>query len=428
MLRRDAGAARGWRVLAALLPLVALERAVFIFWIHPPSHHVHSDMEGYVSRAWRLADASTRVGPADTFFAPGTHVLMAPLMRLAGSVQDGMRANQWLWWVLSVGTLWAVALLTLRLFRHPAAAVVMLVATLVYLPFSTYAGYFLSENPFSFFLVTALLAGHVASGSRQWGWRNAAMWGVTGLLSGVAMTLRPQFALSLVVLALPLLRRTAPFVHWRAALALGGMAAIPLLGAVALNSAASGRLTGMSSNGGFNFYQGHCDVHTVETRTAGGVYVWASPATVQFHNLFGLPASTTVIEGHDAWDNAFFFDKGLQCVWQDGWRHIGRLLLNEANLFFVVPWPQSESEAAVTVAVFNHGYSIMLLLMVLPMSWRRFRHRTADRWLRAQLMAVLPLGLLFYGDSRFRIPYDLLGLLLWVGLVAAHYGFRRDPP
>jgi hypothetical protein len=401
-----------------------VERGLYIFF-NQPRWELYSDMNSYADRAWRLADPTVRLTAADTFLAPGTPLLMAPLMRLAGNRDDGLLLDQGLWWLFAVGTLWAVAAVAWRLFRHPFAALLALVALDLYWPLTSYAAYFMSENPMAFFMSTSSLCMLTALDEERPG-RRPAWFALAGILGGVALTIRPQFAVSVGLAALPLMSRRWPFVRWRDVAVLAVPLLVPVLGVSVLNSRAAGHPMGVSSNGGFNFFQGHCDVHTVETRDASGVYVWASPARVQYFYYTNQKPTLTVVTGHPPWDDAYFFARGLECIRQDGVRHVGRLAINLLSLFLVTPWPQVDTQASgVRMAILNLGY-VGLLVFTVPLAWSTGRRRKAERWLLLQLLAVFPVGLLIYGDSRFRIPYDMFGVLLWVGVVAQHYGLRRD--
>ena len=98
----------------------------------------------------------------------------------------------------------------------------------------------------------------------------ALVYGLAGLVAGMATIIRPQFGIGAALIGLPLLQRRFPFVRFVDALPLGILWVLPVIGAMQLNSHAAGIKMGLSGNAGFNFYQGHCDVVHVETHAADG--------------------------------------------------------------------------------------------------------------------------------------------------------------
>jgi len=423
-LRARAFAALPWMMLAMLV-----ERGLYVLLVQPPVANVYSDMAGYVERAWRLASPGVHLNRFDAFFPPGTHVLMTPLFMLTGDREAGMAANQMLWWLMAVGTLWAVGAIAFLLFGHPVPALLAMMLCWAYLPFSGFAAFFMSENPCAFFLsttvLTGLLAQRIDEGKRPL--RVLAYLGC-GLLGGVAVAIRPQMVITVGMLCLFLAAWSLPRLRLLEMSALLAALLLAPLGGVALNRHAAKAPIGLATNGGFNFYQGHCEVSVVETRADGGVYVWASPARLQRLHREGRAKTTTVIQGHMAWEDAYFFGLGMECIRSDGITHVERLLTNlEDFLWGVQPWPVYNLQPVWLVMSLSFIYPFALLACV-ALALRFKRHQRAEQLLLGLLLTALPVALLFYGDSRFRITYDIFGILLFSGLVASHYGMRQDRP
>lgn len=429
-LGRDTVERLSWLGVLAVGAVVVVNRAKFVLLAHPPSQFVWSDMQGYVDRAWRLAQPGVQLNRFDTFYPPGTHVLMAPLFRMAGSRDAGMQANQYLWLVLAVVTLWAVGALAYKLFGHPLAAVVAMLLLMGHAPFTVFTGFFMSESPFAAFMAVSLWLGLVARDMDTGRpWRRACVYAVAGLVAGLAASIRPQFLFGAMTIGFPLLHRRFPFVRLREATALAIMFALPCLASIGLNRHASGVKMGMSGNAGFNFFQGHCDVVHVETHSAdgGGWYAFAAPVRIQRVQREGKPEKKVVIRGHMAWENDYFFAEGFKCIRQDGLAHLRRTYANVEDLFSPAdPWPPNSGRFAVASNWSNHVYCHALLLMLFPVLLLS-RFRWAERWLLLQMLTLMPVGLLFYGDSRYRVPYDMFGMLMVAGLVTAMLRLRRDP-
>jgi hypothetical protein len=416
-----------WVLFGVAFLLCPVLRWNFIFRINRPKDFVWSDMYGYVERALRLASPSIVLNRMDTFYPPGNHVLLAPLFRIYGK-EKGLVANQWLWWVFAVIAVWAVGALALKLFKHPLPGAIAMAGLLAHWSFTAFTGLFMSENPFSCFMAVSLLVGLLARDtSVSLRGRRVLLYAAAGLLAGIAVAIRPQFLLSVALMGLPLLRRRWPFVELREALALTAMVALPMAGSIALNSHAAGMKMGMSGNAGFNFYQAHCDVVHIETRLGGTVIAFAAPVRIQRMQRYGGdPEKKVIIVGHLVWENAYFFREGMKCIRADGLRHVRRLYESFSDLFATTdPWPPSGAKVAKKSAIANRVYCYALLGLIPGALWLA-RRRRPERWLLLQLATVLPIALLFVGDPRYRVPYDMFGCLILGGIVAAILGIRKD--
>ncbi|MDP9183004.1 MAG: glycosyltransferase family 39 protein [Actinomycetota bacterium] len=397
-----------------------------IWWVlvaHRPFDYVYSDMEGYVSRATRLAGGGPLVR-GDAFFPPGTHLLLSIPYAVFGNDRAGDWAAAALWALLSA----LVPLLGWRLAKRylsdRSAALVGLVIGLW--PVSvTYGGYFLSETPATVALLALLLA-LPARGVPELRKRRALVLGVT---AGLVLAVRPQFGLNVVLIAVVLLARHAP--RNALAVALLGLA-IPVTATVAYNSAAAGRPVAFSENAGFNFFQGHCTARRVETGRPGSTsMVFASTVAVEHRR-----GRDYVFPDHLAWDQAFFVREGLGCIRREGLSHVKTVLVNVSDLgVTAVPWPQSTEHTTRTVVkLTNIAYASLLPSVLVFAAALAIRRRRVEPLLEspaalvAHVLVVLALAVVFYGDPRFRAPYDVLGLVLIAYLIERPWGAPRREP
>jgi 4-amino-4-deoxy-L-arabinose transferase-like glycosyltransferase len=408
--------------LAAVASVVA-GLIIRIFWglaIHPPLDYIYSDMDGYVGRAQRLVMGAGQVR-YDAFFPPGTHALLAVPMTVFGTERAGLWACAVLWCALSAAIpffAWRLA----RLLLTPAAAALTALLCALWPLYITYGGYFTSETPSLAFLLASLWTGYraVRLSGRQAVWLGF----VAGLLGGVAVANRPQLILNLAVLALPLL-----FHFRRQAMVLGGIvagAAIILVGAVLHNSAAADKPTGLSENGGLNFWIGHCDVHDVTTTIPARhlTFKISNPVYTQLGQ-----GGSYYFRGHLMWDQGFFYELGLRCIERDGLGHARLLAGNILNMTATtVPWPQVDEEGQRGLArVSNLVYSLLLPLVVIYTLITIIR-RGASGWssgeaaMLLQLACALLVAIFFFGDPRVRSTYDVFGLALLAACVVDLFG------
>jgi 4-amino-4-deoxy-L-arabinose transferase-like glycosyltransferase len=399
----------------------AAARFVWILVFHPPLDYVSSDMAGYVGRAMRLASTGG-LDRLDSFFPPGTHLLLAEVLEVFGADRHGLWAGAVVWAAASSAIpifVWRLA----RVLLTPAAAALAAVFTAAWPLLLTNAGYFLSETPSLAFLVACLWAAYraVEIGGR-WGILLAA---AAGILGAASVTMRPQFILNLAVVAFPwLLRRRFALVG---AVAAGFVAIVSAV--LVHNSLAAGKPTGLSENSGVTFFIGHCDAHLVRTGlNLERPYFAGSPVAFQLHR-----GRDYVFPNRNIWDEGFFYDRGLDCISDDGARHlelVGRSLVDLT--YTSVLWPQSlEPRLHAVVNVANLAYCAALPLILggaltLIRRRRRAGEVSGEALVLAHLAVALVPAVVFFGDPRFRMPYDVFGLTL-LAAVVAHVFFDPRP-
>jgi 4-amino-4-deoxy-L-arabinose transferase-like glycosyltransferase len=391
----------------------ALLRLVYLL-IHPPDAHIYSDMLGYVTRAQALAAGAPLIR-YDAFYPPGAHMLLAAPLWLLGGGHGGLAATGWLWWLLSS----LVPLATWRLARQlvsPPAAMLAAALAAANPLLIAYGGFFTSEIPATAALLGALWLG-VAAGRRPGG-GSIPLGLAAGLLAGVAIVIRPQLALNIVVLLYAMRRVRA---QWRPLAALL-CAAIPVTGTgIAYTSAASGHLTTLAENGGMNFFQTHCDVHVVRLSVSPGQdYVFGAPVAVRLNR-----GADYFYRGVAPGDQSFFYRQGLRCISRNVPAAIGIAARDVVDLTVTsVPWPPvDETGLGRIVEVANVIYCTFLLVALALLARARKRPLLSiPSWslklLLAQLACVLPVAIIFSAEPRFRVPYDVFGLILIAAAIA----------
>jgi dolichyl-phosphate-mannose-protein mannosyltransferase len=402
-----------WDVFARVSILLgAAIRAVWVLVLHSPLDHIYSDSKTYVDTAMHLAQLA-QPERFDAFYPPGTRVVLAIPLALIGADRDGLTAGAILWMALSALTpyfMWRY----LRLLLPPAAAALGAAFCALWPLHIAYAGFFTSETPGLAFLVLALW---LAEQSTRLLSTRAGL--VAGLAGGLAAAIRPAFALNLVLAAVPLARRirirVAPLVALTAGAAL-------VLALVLIHEAVIvGRIVGVSENSGLTFYLGHCDIRRVTTGT---------PETLTYQ--FQTPVATQLDRGSDArfpdhqiWDQGFFYAEGMRCIASDGLGHARVMVRNIYDMgLSTIPWPPSNDEGLKqVVSLANVGY-VLLLPFIVFASIRRVRRLwpvgagRAELMLLGQLALALVTAIVYFGDPRFRTPFDVFGLALAASLVA----------
>ena len=405
---------RGWHAFAraAIIAGAAL-RVVVILDLYSPLDRVYSDSLGYVERAMRVV-AAAPLDHYDAFYPPGTHLLLAIPFWLLGNDRTGLVGGAVLWTVLSSLTpyfMWRYA----RLLLSPAAASLTALFCAVWPIHIAYGGHFMSEVPSFAFMTAALWLAERAH--RIPSDRRAVAAGVAAALT---VAQRPALVLNVAVAAWPLLRdmRTR---RRLAALAAGGLL-FAIAPVVAYATAASGHLT-LSENSGLVFYMGHCNVKAVEAGPQGSHYSFESPVTTQLNR--GVNVN---YPDHDIWDQGFFYAQGLSCIANDGVGHVHMLLRNVFDMgLSTVPWPPSNDPwVRDIVKLANIGYVVALPFIVLG-ALRLIRRRwpyggaRGEFVMLVQLSMMLVTAIVYFGDPRYRTPYDVFGLALAASLIADRF-------
>jgi hypothetical protein len=397
----------------------AVVRVVWVLGLHPPMDYVYSDMKSYVDTAVRFAQGAP-LDRFDAFYPPGTHLILALPLIVFGTDRTGLWAGALLWCALSAFAPYAMWRFAKHLLTVPAAALTAMLTALWPLHIS-YAGFFTSETPALALLVASLwLSAAAASTGDAVGAFRA------GLLGGAAIANRPALGLNLVIAVASMPK--AARVKSAAVLAAGTAAVLAIV--VLHNSLATGRLTFLSENGGLTFFIGHCDALVVKTGDPARAYFeFATPPALERGS-----GRTYVMDSPLAWDQDAFFGMGLDCIRSDGIAHLRTLARGVFDMTLTSkPWPQAEEpEHGDRIALVNTLFSAALPFIVIGaiglIRERRRRCGTSgEAVMLAHLSCVIATAILFFGDPRFRTPYDVFALALMAALIA-HRLFDRDVP
>jgi hypothetical protein len=380
--------------------------------LHSPLEHIYSDAKTYVDTAMHLAQLATPER-FDAFYPPGTRFVLAIPLALIGPDRDGLTAGALVWTALSALTpyfMWRY----LRLLLPPAAAAIGAAFCALWPLHIAYAGFFTSETPGLAFLVLSLWLAERSV--RALSTRGGLL---AGLAGGAAAAVRPAFALNVILAAVPFVRgvriRPGPLV------ALAAGSALVLVLVLAHEAAVVGRIVGVSENSGLTFYLGHCDVRRVTTgRPETLTYQFQTPVATQLDR--GKDAS---FPDHQVWDQDFFYGQGLSCIASDGLGHARVIIRNIYDMgLSTIPWPPSNDEGLREVVAFTNVGYILLLPFIVFGTVRKVRRvwpiggGRGELMLLGQLSLALATAIVYFGDPRFRTPFDVFGLALAASLIA----------
>jgi len=435
-----------WPIAVFLAALIV--RLHWNLHVHPPADYIYSDMQGYVHRADRLLRDPWGKHEYDAFFPFGTHMLVAGVKALFGPTNYTAVASVYaLMGAFTVSFAYSVASRVSHFrFLGPLVGFV----GIFYYPQFSLGGYILSEQPFMFFLMGALLSIVRLSDHG----RHADAWAL-GLFAGLGATFRPQMMISAAFVGLFWLarRKSFPKIGWAHMLGAG----IPLVALLGFSSAHlhyhTGRRGLISENGSFNLVFGRCHNGKIESTPDGkghGYVHFRPPPLLQVEahvhkaraegrkpKVDLEPALGEVISypGYIG-DREKHMEFIRKCIRATGiWGQIKYGWTNASLLWWHnTPWPDSgRATWRQPARWWTHLHRALFAIPALI--GLAFMFAPGERGaklglLSVNLLALILLGAMYFGDARLRAPYDLIiiALALEVYALAGVFLWRRLAP
>lgn len=406
------------------ITLVALViRLVWNLAIHPPEQFITSDMRSYWVQSNAMLNTPWQRDGSAIFFPYGTATLLTMVRLVFGAENHEALAIVYAF----LGTLLVPLVFGLaeRLTKSHHLPRMAAIVTCFYYPFISYGGYYLSELPFSVCATsTAFYSLRLADGGRR---RDA--W-LLGLAFALGATFRPQLLASLPLLAcLWLWRRKLwpvwPKAHW-------GRLLLPILLVSVLSIGRfhyhTGRWGFISGNSALNYAFGRCHASEIGSRTVGYAGSF-SPPPLGFLEWRDLHRRDSFIRLDPAlqkkialqgvmWAPEIFEDLTQKCIRVTGYaRQIRYAIVHVIMLWgFNNAWPDSAG-GPLRFVMLGHlvAHNILFLAPVVILAiasfWRRFSRHAL---LALHLVALIGVAMLYFGDVRYRVPYD--GILIVLAL------------
>lgn len=458
---------RGFQKHRGLLLVTLLALAVRLVWnlkIHPPLEFAYSDMAGYLDRANIVLDRPWKVGTPHpygegffeqigerlwgvptiwmTLFPYGTHAFLTVVKFLFG------RNN-----ATAIGVAYAVIGALAVSYSYATAArftprrwvrrIVALILV-IYYPWISLGGYALSEAPFTLCVAaTAFYGLRLADEGRA---RDA--W-LLGLFAGLGFVVRPQILVAVVLIAIHFLFRARTWKRFTLGLAM--RAAIPLAFLVAISSARLAWHTGewkqwprkaglVSTNGPMNAVFGRCHNHTLNSEAKDGKS-WFGPPSLgalwayekehpkPLFRLDPVFGETVKITGH-MWDAEPNQKMAAACVKKSGYLRQAKFAITHVVLLwgYNIIWPDQGQKPKwkVPMQVFCIGHAILILPGAAIAMFLAFRRRHARTMLIAlHVWSQVITAMLYFGDTRYRAPYDGLLVILAIAMYPEIAAFVR---
>jgi hypothetical protein len=316
-----------------------------------------------------------------------------------------------------------------RLTRRRLLARAVGAILVVYYPWISLGGYVLSEPPFTLFLCAC--AFHVLAYADRGRARDAWLFGAALAIGAV---FRPQIMAALPLYGLHLLLRRRAYRRLRLRTLVPALV-VPFALVAAVSAARmhfhTGKVGFVSNNGPLNFAFGRCHALTISAHAADRKGAYSAPSlgalarreAAHPDSFLRLdPARETKIdfEGY-LWDARPLRSIAADCVRQTGPLRQARYALTHLWLlwFYNTTWPDqnfARYRDAMNVAQALHDVFVLpaALAAVALSFWRR---RARALLLSLHVLALMAVAVVYFGDTRLRVPYD--GIL--VTLAATSY-------
>jgi hypothetical protein len=415
----------GLRKHQGLVVVILAALAVRLVWnlaIHPPLDFAISDMAGYLKRADDVFLWRTKPAPYMTLFPWGTHTFVFVLKCLFGKQnRTAIGIAFALVGMISVAYSYATAANLFPNARWIRKTLGLLLV--VYYPWISLSGYVLSEPLFTATVAaTTFYALRLADRGRA---RDAWYFGIAAALGTL---FRPQMLLSVALFGLHAIIRKRAWKHRHFGNAI--RVAIPIAVVLGISIARSehelNRFALVSTNGPLNFAFGRCHATTIEAKAKDGSGFFGPPplgALLSYEKknpnaLFKLkPAASETIKfrGH-MWDGDKLTEIAEQCIETTGWAKQAYYAATHVVLLYGYNtiWPDAGLGSwRKKMAPWCH-VQLPLVVPALVYAFLRTlsRRRPRELLVAMHLWALLITAILYFGDTRYRAPYDGVIFLL----------------
>jgi 4-amino-4-deoxy-L-arabinose transferase-like glycosyltransferase len=403
-----------WLWVLAATGVAAALRLGYVLRVHPPSHYLYSDMEGFLNQARAFAQPHHVMGLWDTVKPRAMGLTGALMIRLfpLHSV-DAWGVTQAL---LSAATLPLVYLGVRRCLGTRPALIATGLTGLHFL-FISFTGFLMAETYVTFLMALslALLVPERPLSSLGAG----IALGLATCFKAQAFVLLPLWAILLWGVGHSSRRRLLKF----SAVALAAGTLLVVVPESVVISRVAGHPTFLSTYGGQNVYVGHCHVKLL-TCDGGPLGVFYSGVPKVYQRNEPWPDVTFPVS---VFDSGFYVREGLACFTQSFGFAAGWLIQQLADVFAgwpsstIDPWPESATGFWIWNRVANLAVAYCFAPLAFVGLW--LGRRRLGTWLAfgMPMASVLAIAVVFSGDPRYREPFDFFifgaaGLAIEIGL------------
>lgn len=380
-------------------------RYAFVFYIHPPEDFLFSDMQGYYDRAVNLYKGI----PEDiysSFYPPGTHYIYSVFF----ASKEPFLWIKWFNVLISSVTCILVYLISKEISGKKTAMIAFTICSFNYL-FIDFAGYFMSETIYvfslavlSWLLIKSIRSEQVLQKCFYSVCAGFAIIGSASIKSSILLFI-PLFGIwFLFNFKKYKILNNIPFYI---------VGFLPLLIALVVRFySITGTFGIISTNGGFNFFQGRShakDIYCTDLNR-GATYKFASPVAVQKQYDYNVYIDDGPYDSH------FFYSKGVEFAKMDLLQTLQFSLGHIADLTVTAEiWPSFAIRQPFAFIIKWFNYLFFIIIIIPALLWIGIMFNSIMRGLEVlnlfPIVIIILTSAIYYGDPRFRVPFDIYFIL-----------------
>jgi len=389
--------------------LVIIFYLIYVLYIHPPWLHIYSDMMGYIERSSDMAKGDP-LCKYDSFYPAGMTCLYT-LFFIFFRYEYAMRIIAVFNVLLLVLNNYLVFLIIKNFFHRNKEALRGMIFSSLYLPFLLYAGFYLSEIPFAFFLLLSLYLFFQAFTDEKGTLFNALS---AGLALGFASIIKGTLYGTLILLIFLLLIKYGRKFPWKKTAVFFAGVTVVLSVQVIHNFFCLQEFALLPTNGGINAYLGQAHIKRSENIHPEGHYFFYNN-----NSYFDKTLTEEKTFYFGVWEQDKYFEmvKGLWMA--DPWKQIKISVNNGIDLFRIIRrWPvRNDREIYGRLDVYFQY--IFLILVYIPMLLYLFTAFVKKREKLFPLLIILcPVAsvvissMLSKGEPRYLLPFQYLFIII----------------
>ena len=394
------------KVLLFILTIGLVLRLLYVFIIHPPEKYLYSDMQGYYERAIMYSQGRAE-NIYDSFYPPATHIIYSIFFKTNIPFVLIKLFNV----ILSIVTCFLIYLISKTLYNQKVGYISLAIASINFL-FIDFAGYMMSETCFAFLLALMFYCflKSITSTGQYSRWVYSFMAGLFIIIAGAT---KSSILLFLPMFGLWWLFKFKKYkILFNLPFYIAGFIPIFILLVLRFHSI-TGEYGVVSTNGGFNFFQGRShikDAHFNDIQR-NTVYMFSSPVAIYNNYTYNDTFPT------GPYDSKYFFNKGIEVAKSDVPLTIKYSLDNIYELLILPDiWPSSSIDKPFP-GLIKISSILFIFLVLLPSFFILIVYfNTFLQGLRfliiLPILSILITTFIFYGDPRFRVPYDVFFIVL----------------
>ncbi|MFA6423438.1 MAG: hypothetical protein WCW17_03240 [Patescibacteria group bacterium] len=402
------------RALLFFLVFTFLIYLIYVLFLNRPEQNIYADMNNYLNLALNISNGNY-LNKWNTFYPPGMPYLMS-LFLMIFKQTVALKIIAILLAVFLTASNYLVFLISLEISKSKKIAWFAMIFCSFYYPFITYIGFYLSEVPFTFFMLLAIWF-YLKIFINQKKQSNIFAFNA-GLILAVVVLFRSIFfpsALLLMIFSFFLNKKNYLKICYYI---IGFILILTII--IIRNSYIMGRLTFVSTNGGINAYLGQAHLAKVNNQTD-------ESTTFFYNNNCGYDKTLIKEEtfNFNAYDEDKFYNKIFQLWKKDPLSQIKISIVNGAYMFYPIKhWPIRNNNFQGSLdLIFQYFFVILVYLPFVYLIFKKIVRRKFSKYDAVLLLPITGLVLMAMitkGEERYLVPYQYL-MVIFVAPVWSNF-------